>query len=76
MKKTRKEIQEIALAQAAKLIEKYGEDSIYVKAPQPWKNTWTYGELYNAVLNDKPLENNSNPIDDMIKLYEFLHDNE
>ena len=30
MKKTRKEIQEIALAQAAKLIEKYGEDSIYV----------------------------------------------
>ena len=27
-------------------------------------------------LNDEPLENNSNPIDDMIKLYEFLHDNE
>lgn len=76
MKKTRKEIQEIALAQAAKLIEKYGEDSIYVQAPQPRKNTWTYGELYNAVLNDEPLENNSNPIDDMIKLYEFLHDNE
>ena len=76
MKKTRKEIQEIALAQAAKLIEKYGEDSIYVQEPQPRKNTWTYGELYNAVLNDEPLENNSNPIDDMIKLYEFLHDNE
>ena len=76
MKKTRKEIQETALVQIAKLIEKYGEDSIYVKAPQPEKNTWTYGELYNAVLNDEPLKNNSNPIDDMIKLYEFIHDNE
>ena len=47
-------------------IEKHGEDAIAMSAAQSGKNQWTYKEMLDAVTEDKPLENGTNPIDDVL----------
>ncbi len=67
---TRKEATEIALKMCKDGIEKYGEDSIYVAAPHPGKNTWTWKEAYESIVTDTCLENTKhNIIDSIIEYY-------
>jgi len=66
MDPNRKKAQELALSWIRADIEKVGEDAIAMSAPQPGKNTWTQKEMMEAVLNDRPLENGGNPIDNVL----------
>lgn len=71
---TREEAKEIALKWCKDGIDKYGEDAIFAAAPQPGKNTWTWKEALDSILNDTVLENtNENIIDSVVKYYEYLN---
>lgn len=65
---------EEAKVQALKLIDdyilKYGEDEISMMCPQPGKNSWTWKEEREAVLNDVPCENRGDNLIDSILLSE------
>ena len=66
----REQAKEIALTEIKKGMLEYGEDAIFVSAPQPGKNTWTWKEAYESVMNDTCLENTKhNIIDSIIELY-------
>lgn len=67
---TRKEAANIALTEIKNGMLKYGENAIFVASPQPGKNTWTWKEAYESVMNDTYLENTKhNIIDSIIELY-------
>lgn len=67
---TREEAREIALTEIKKCMLKYGEDAIYVASPQRGKNTWTWKEAYESVINDTCLENTKhNIIDSILEFY-------
>lgn len=70
---TRNEAKEIALTEIKKSMLEYGEDAIYVAAPQPGKNTWTWKEAYESVMNDTCLENTKhNIIDSILEFYSYF----
>ena len=66
----RKEAKEIALRLVNECIEKYGEDAIYMMAPKPGKNSWTYKEAKESILEDRYMEDSNTNIIDMIIAYE------
>lgn len=68
---TRKEAANIALTEIKKNMLEYGEDAIYVALPQPGKNTWTWKEAYESVMNDTCLENTKHNIIDSILKFHF-----
>lgn len=71
----RKKAQDYALMAVEKQIAKNGENGIACFAPKPGKNKWTWGEMRKAIINDERLEENeenSNPIDAILHLNEFL----
>lgn len=67
---TREEAKQLALSEVQKNIEKYGKDTVFSRAPKVGKNSWTWGEVRDAILADKYLEETHyNPIDIILKLY-------
>ena len=66
MDPNRKKAQELALSWIRADIASKGENAIAMSAPKPGKNSWTHKEMLEAVLNDRPLENGGNPIDDVL----------
>lgn len=67
---TREEARQIGL----KSLEGKADDQIYMRAPQPGKNTWTVGEYRAALLNDTEIEGQGNPIDGLLHLEEYLNE--
>lgn len=46
-----------------------GENVIALMTPQPGKNSWTWKELRESVINDMPLDDtNTNPVDDVLAM--------
>ena len=66
MDPNRKKAQELALSWIRADIASKGENAIAMSEPKPGKNSWTQKEMLEAVLNDRPLENGTNPIDDVL----------
>lgn len=67
---TRKEFQTIGIAAMEYQLKIHKPDEIMFKSPQLGKNTWTYQEYYDGMVNDTPLENfnqNQTPVDDIIR---------
>ena len=63
----RETAKQLAIAMYEDAIHVYGRDTIAVMAPCIGKNTWTYGELYDAAVADVIPENMSKtPTDDML----------
>lgn len=66
---TRNEAQKEALSLIDERIAIEGENAIALMAPQPGKNSWTWKELRESVINDIPLDGtNTNPIDDVLEM--------
>ena len=67
---TREEAKQILLEEIEEYIKKEGEDGIALKCPKLGKNSWTWKEYKEAVVNDTDLEGceDSNPIDTLIDL--------
>lgn len=66
---TRKEAQKEALNSIDERIAIEGENAIALMAPQPGKNSWTWKEFREAVINDIPLDGtNTNLIDDVLAI--------
>ena len=67
---TREEAKQILLEEIEEYIKKEGEDGIALQCPKPSKNSWTWKEYKEAVVNDTDLEGceDSNPIDTLIDL--------
>lgn len=53
------------------LNSKFGEDYVVTRCPMPGKNSWTVREYMQAVEEDKPLENNTNHVDDFIEYINY-----
>lgn len=69
---TRERAKEIALRLVNESIKREGEDGIYMMCPKPGKNTWTYKEAKESILEDKSLEDtNTNIIDLVIEYDEY-----
>jgi len=69
---TREEAQKIALSTIDEHIAIAGENAIALMAPQPGKNSWTWKEFRESVINDAPLEGiKTNPIDDVLAMYKW-----
>lgn len=67
---TREEARQFGL----KSIEGHSDDEVFCCAPKTGKNAWTYGELREALIEDKCMEDSTNPIDDIIKLDNYLRE--
>ena len=66
---TRKEAQKEVLRMIDEYIKKEGENMVALMAPQPGKNSWTWKELRESVINDIPLEGEKyNLIDDVLSM--------
>lgn len=68
---TRKEFQKLGIAAMEHRLKFYNPNEIMFCSPQPGKNTWTYQEYYNCMVNDTPLENfkqDKTPVDDIIRM--------
>ena len=67
---TREEAKQILLEEIEEYIKKEGEDGIALQCPKLGKNSWTWKEYKEAVINDTDLEGceDSNPIDTLIDL--------
>ena len=68
---TRKELQAIGIAAMEYQLKIHKPNEIIFRSPQPDKNTWTYQEYYDGMVNDAPLENfkqNQTPVDDIIRM--------
>ena len=66
---TREQAKQITLIEILHELQDKGTkvDDIYVAAPMPGKNSWTYLEAIESIIKDEPMENTScNPIDDVI----------
>lgn len=72
----RKQIQEIALKLFDRDMRKDNkkDDDIFMCAPQIGKNSWTYKEYRDALANDVPLEDGTNPLDLMINYEKYLNE--
>ena len=69
----RKTAKNILLKQVNKDIEIFGEDAITLASPMKGKNSWTYKEYKQAIVEDKCLENtNLNPIDTLLEYDKYL----
>jgi hypothetical protein len=69
---TREEIRQWLIDEFNILIGKHGEDGIFAAAPQPGKNTWTYKEALDSVLNCSVMENyGTDLVDDMDRYQEY-----
>jgi hypothetical protein len=70
---TREQAKQILLKSLEKEIKKHGENTVAVMSPMPGKNSWTYKEYKEAVINDTDLEGceDSNPIDSLIRYDEY-----
>ena len=66
---TREQAKKILLKSVEKEIKKHGEDAIAVMSPMPGKNSWTWKEYKEAILNDTILEGTEhmNPIDSLLR---------
>ena len=69
---TREEAQRLFLMIVNQEIQKHGEDYVYKKSPSKGKCSWTLADMKKAIENDEPLENNSNPIDDLLHYDKYL----
>ena len=67
---TREEARRVGL----KLLEGKDDNEIYNRTAQSPKNTWTVGEYKEALLGDTKLEDGENPIDELIRLEEYLNE--
>ena len=68
---TRKELQAIGIAAIEYQLTIHKPNEIMFRSPQPEKNTWTYQEYYDGMVNDTPLENlhpDRTPVDDIIRM--------
>lgn len=67
---TREQAKYILLQDVDEEIRNNGEDGIALMCPQPGKNSWTWKEYKEAVMNDTDLEGceDSNPIDTLLDL--------
>ena len=72
----RKHIQELCIAQLNAIIEKEGEDKVFMRSTSVGKNTWTNKEALESVKEDRNLENGPNLIDDYIVLLNWKRDHE
>ena len=70
---TREQAKQILLKDVEKNIKKFGEDTVAVMSPMPGKNSWTWKEYKEAVINDTDLEGckDSNPIDMLLDYEEY-----
>ena len=70
---TREEAKQILLEEIKEYIKEEGEDGIALQCPKPGKNSWTWKEYKEAVVNDTDLEGceDSNPIDTLLDLEEW-----
>lgn len=68
--KTFEEFKNEYLEMFKKEANKDGWDSICVMAPQPGKNTWTYQEVWDSMINNTGVFK-----DDIQKLYEYEREN-
>ena len=70
---TRIEAQQYLLKEVEKEILEHGENGIALQCPKPGKNSWTWKEYKEAVVNDTDLEGceDSNPIDAFLNLEEW-----
>ena len=70
---TREQAKQILLKDVEKNIKKFGEDTVAVMSPMPGKNSWTWKEYKEAVINDTNLEGTEdmNPIDSILKYDEY-----
>lgn len=67
----RKELQIIGIAAMEYQLKIHKPNEIMFSSLQPDKNTWTYQEYYDAMVNDTPLDNinqNQTPVDDIIRM--------
>lgn len=56
-----------------KEIKKYGENAIAIASPKKGKNSWTWKEYKEAIVNDTSLkEIDYNPIDSILRLDKYL----
>lgn len=70
---TREQARQIALIETKKEIVEHGIDSIAVMAPKPGKNSWTWREMLEAIIEDKPLEDTDyNYIDGILNLEQWI----
>ena len=58
---TREQAKQVALIQMLHELQDKGTkvDDIYVAAPMPGKNSWTYLEVIESIIKDEPMENAS-----------------
>lgn len=71
---TREQAKEFALSEINKFIQKEGLDGIVKLAPKLGKNFWTAREYLEAIEQDECMEENSNPIDDVLNLEKYLNE--
>ena len=70
---TREQAKQILLKSVEKEIKMHGEDTIAVMSPMPGKNSWTWKEYKEAILNDTILEGTEdmNPIDSLLRYEDY-----
>ena len=67
----RKELQIIGIAAMEYQLKFHKPNEIMFSSLQPDKNTWTYQEYYDGMVNDTPLDNTKpdhTPVDDIISI--------
>ena len=74
---TREEAKELCLKLLEEDMEKNNKslDDVFLMSPRRGKDSWTYGEYKEAVINDKPLDGldtEKTPIDDMLNYQRYL----
>ena len=70
---TREEARKIAIRYLTDMLVSYGENSISHRCPKPGKNSWTWKEQLDAVINDVPLEGDVvNFIDDILAIDRYF----
>lgn len=72
----RKTAQEFGLYVVQMSIDKFGTDGIAFKTPGEGKNVFTYGDVYEAMLNDMPLSKyaSGTPVDNILVLNDLYRD--
>lgn len=72
----RKTAQEFGLYAVQLSIDKHGADAIAFTTPAEGKNTFTYGDVYEAMLNDMPLSKyaSGTPVDNILVLNDLYRD--
>lgn len=70
---TREEAKQLALKEVEEGIRKNGENAIFMMSPKIGKDSWTWKEAKESILEDKALEDsgNYNLIDSILKYDEY-----